>query len=52
VTVDKYLLKKMKFLVVMGHHLGENGYMKILRDIEVPEGLCGLAMHPSYPVTA
>ena len=35
-----------------GTNWGENGYMKILRDIEAPEGLCGLAMHPSYPVTA
>ena len=29
---------------------GENGYMKIQRDIQAPQGLCGLAMHPSYPV--
>ena len=35
-----------------GTNWGENGYMKILRDIEAPEGLCGLAMKPSYPVTA
>lgn len=28
---------------------GENGYMKILRGVDDPQGLCGLAMHASYP---
>ncbi|KAF3452083.1 hypothetical protein FNV43_RR08179 [Rhamnella rubrinervis] len=32
-----------------GKTWGENGYMRILRDYGAPEGLCGLALHPSYP---
>ncbi|KAG5545146.1 hypothetical protein RHGRI_017574 [Rhododendron griersonianum] len=28
---------------------GEQGYMRIQRDIAAIEGLCGLAMEPSYP---
>ncbi|GLT54447.1 hypothetical protein SLA2020_276460 [Shorea laevis] len=31
---------------------GESGYMRILRDIEAPEGLCGIAIEASYPVVA
>ncbi|KAM1154222.1 hypothetical protein FF1_036604 [Malus domestica] len=29
---------------------GENGYMKILRNADAPEGVCGLAMDASYPI--
>ncbi|KAF8031060.1 hypothetical protein BT93_D0293 [Corymbia citriodora subsp. variegata] len=33
-----------------GETWGEAGYMRIQRDFGQPEGLCGLAMHPSYPI--
>lgn len=33
-----------------GKTWGEAGYMRIQRDYAQPEGLCGLAMHASYPV--
>ncbi|XP_030462140.2 ervatamin-B-like [Syzygium oleosum] len=33
-----------------GETWGEAGYMMIQRDFDQPEGLCGLAMHPSYPI--
>ncbi|CAN6546153.1 unnamed protein product [Malus baccata var. baccata] len=29
---------------------GDNGYMKILRNADAPEGVCGLAMQASYPI--
>nr|POE52678.1 senescence-specific cysteine protease sag12 [Quercus suber] len=29
---------------------GESGYMRIQRDTGAPEGVCGIAMKPSYPV--
>ncbi|KAL8151148.1 hypothetical protein V2J09_020956 [Rumex salicifolius] len=29
---------------------GEKGYMRIKRDVAAKEGLCGLAMMPSYPI--
>ncbi|XP_057747832.1 cysteine proteinase EP-B 2-like [Arachis stenosperma] len=29
---------------------GENGYMRILREGGYPQGLCGIAMRPSYPI--
>ncbi|QHO59011.1 hypothetical protein HN51_013322 [Arachis hypogaea] len=29
---------------------GENGYMRILREGSYPQGLCGIAMRPSYPI--
>ncbi|XP_052179452.1 zingipain-2-like [Diospyros lotus] len=32
-----------------GTEWGENGYMRIQRDVDAKEGLCGIAMHPSYP---
>ncbi|KAK4858244.1 hypothetical protein QYF36_013234 [Acer negundo] len=31
---------------------GENGYMRIQRDVDAPEGLCGIAMKASYPTAA
>ncbi|KAJ0017635.1 hypothetical protein Pint_10426 [Pistacia integerrima] len=33
-----------------GQTWGENGYMRIKRDVEAVEGLCGLAKDASYPV--
>ncbi|KAM0961237.1 hypothetical protein ACFX13_020969 [Malus domestica] len=33
-----------------GTSWGENGYMKILRYADAPEGVCGLAMDASYPI--
>ncbi|GAB4831394.1 hypothetical protein Ancab_005405 [Ancistrocladus abbreviatus] len=32
-----------------GTSWGENGYMKIKRDVDYAIGVCGLAMGPSYP---
>ena len=29
---------------------GENGYIKIQRNIDDPRGLCGIAMDPSIPI--
>ena len=33
-----------------GPNWGENGYIRIQRDIEDNRGLCGIAMQPVYPV--
>ena len=33
-----------------GQSWGENGYMRIQRDVDTPGGLCGLAMKASYPI--
>ncbi|KAF8007397.1 hypothetical protein BT93_K1413 [Corymbia citriodora subsp. variegata] len=33
-----------------GETWGEAGYMRIQRDFGQPQGLCRLAMHPSYPI--
>ncbi|XP_057948257.1 ervatamin-B-like [Malania oleifera] len=30
---------------------GENGYMRLLRDVDDPKGFCGIAIRPSYPIT-
>ncbi|KAJ4827930.1 hypothetical protein Tsubulata_132090 [Turnera subulata] len=32
-----------------GSSWGENGYIRMQRDIDAKEGLCGIAMQPSYP---
>ncbi|XP_062017053.1 zingipain-2-like [Rosa rugosa] len=32
-----------------GQSWGESGYMRILRNINAPEGMCGLAINPLYP---
>uniref|UniRef100_A0A0D3HA48 Uncharacterized protein n=1 Tax=Oryza barthii TaxID=65489 RepID=A0A0D3HA48_9ORYZ len=28
---------------------GENGYVRMIRNIPAPEGICGIAMYPIYP---
>lgn len=33
-----------------GETWGDKGYMRILRDYVAPEGLCGIAQYPSYPI--
>ncbi|KAJ3688445.1 hypothetical protein LUZ61_017609 [Rhynchospora tenuis] len=33
-----------------GTSWGESGYIRMQKDITKPEGLCGIAMEPSYPV--
>ncbi|KAA3453112.1 ervatamin-B-like [Gossypium australe] len=33
-----------------GETWGENGYMRIQRDVNTPGGLCGIAMKASYPI--
>jgi cathepsin L len=33
-----------------GETWGEGGYMRIKRDVDAPQGMCGLAMAPTYPL--
>ncbi|CAA7042350.1 unnamed protein product [Microthlaspi erraticum] len=33
-----------------GETWGEGGYMRIKRDVDAPQGMCGLAMHATYPL--
>ena len=33
-----------------GENWGEQGYMRIRRMVEWPEGMCGLAQYANYPV--
>ncbi|KAG7642267.1 Peptidase C1A papain C-terminal [Arabidopsis suecica] len=33
-----------------GETWGENGYMRIKRDVDAPQGMCGLAILAFYPL--
>lgn len=33
-----------------GPEWGEKGYIRMARDVDAKEGICGIAMEPSYPV--
>lgn len=33
-----------------GSEWGEKGYIRMQREVDAEEGLCGIAMQPSYPI--
>lgn len=33
-----------------GSEWGEKGYIRMQRDVDAEEGLCGIAMQASYPI--
>ncbi|KAL5201020.1 hypothetical protein ABZP36_035374 [Zizania latifolia] len=33
-----------------GEGWGENGYIRMIRDVDAKEGICGIAMYPFYPI--
>ncbi|KAF8690890.1 hypothetical protein HU200_041296 [Digitaria exilis] len=43
---DKYWIVKNSW----GEGWGDGGYIKMRKDVDEPEGLCGIAIRPSYPL--
>uniref|UniRef100_A0A0D9XGV8 Uncharacterized protein n=1 Tax=Leersia perrieri TaxID=77586 RepID=A0A0D9XGV8_9ORYZ len=33
-----------------GNNWGEGGYIRMIRDVDAKEGVCGIAMYPYYPI--